>query len=89
MYSVKAIGQRLDGLAVLGGAMDDLVVDVRDVSDEDHLVAAVLQVTAHDIERDLGARMTDVAEVINRIAANIHAHDTRLVRVERFLATGQ
>jgi hypothetical protein len=85
----EALGQRLNALAVLGGPLDDLVVDVGDVPHERHQITAIFQIAPHDVERHLGTRMADVAEVINRIAAYIHAHDAGLVSPQLVLATGQ
>src|SRR5690606_27058959 len=85
----EAIGERLHALAVLGGARDDLVVDVGDVADEDDLVAAITEIAAHDVERHLRARVPDVAEVVDRIAAHVHAHGAGLERFELLLAAGQ
>src|SRR5690606_34161342 len=81
----EARGERLDRFAVLGGALDDLVIDVGDVAHEHHPQATVLEITAHDVEGDFRARMADVAEVVDGIAAHVHAHDARLDRFQRFL----
>ena len=83
----EAAGERLHALAVLVRALDDVVVDVRDVADEGHLVAAILEIAAHDVERRLRPRMAHVAEVVDRIAAQVHAHHAGLERFEFFLAT--
>ena len=85
----EPLGERTHRLAVLGGALDDLVVDVRDVADERDAVARRLQVTAHDVERDQHAGVTEVAEVVDGHAADVHAHFARHDRAERFLAAGQ
>ena len=52
---------------------------IGDVAHEHDAIATIFQIPPHDIERDFGARMTDVAEVINGIAANIHAYDAGFV----------
>ena len=85
----EALGQRLHRLAVLLRALDDLVVDVRDVADERDVVARRLEVTAHDVEHDQHARMAEVAVVVDRDAADVHADLARLERLEDFLASGQ
>jgi hypothetical protein len=78
--------QRLHAFIVFSGALDDLVVDVGDVADKDDLVTAVLQIPPHDVEGDLRTRMAHVAEVIDRIAAHIDAHDARFDGSKFFLA---
>ncbi len=83
----EAARERLHALAVLLRAIDDVVVDVRDVADEGHLVAAILEIAAHDVERGLRPRMAHVAEVVDRIAAQVHAHHAGLERFEFFFAT--
>lgn len=59
--------------AALGSAADDLVVDVRDVAHEGHLHAGGLEPAAHDVEGHEGAAVADVAVVVDRHAADVHA----------------
>jgi hypothetical protein len=75
-----AIGELAHGLAVLDGAPNDLVVDVGDVAHERHAQTAGPEPTLHQVERDVRARMADVAIVVDRDAAYIHAHMARLDR---------
>jgi hypothetical protein len=84
-----AIGQAADGLAVFHRTPDDLVVDVGDVAHIGHLVAAGAQPALHHVESHHGARMAQVAEVIDRHAADVHAHMARLERRKRFQCTRQ
>ena len=44
--------QRLNALAILGSALDDLVVDVGDVADIRDLVTAIREIAPHDVECD-------------------------------------
>ncbi|MCY1234348.1 hypothetical protein D9M72_469290 [compost metagenome] len=69
----EARGQRADGLAILGGAADDLVVDIRDVLHICHLVAGGTQPAMHHVEHHHHARVANVAVVVHRHAADIHA----------------
>jgi hypothetical protein len=69
-----AVGQRADALAVLDGAADDLVVDVGDVAHVGHVEAAHLEPALNHVERDHRAGMAEVAVVVDRHAANVHAH---------------
>ena len=72
--------------ALLVGLLDDLVVDVGDVLDEGHLVAAPLEVAADDIEGDEGARVADVDAVVDGGTAHVHAHLAGLARGELLFA---
>ena len=62
------------GSPVLRGALDDLVVDIGDVAHVGDLVAAGAQPARHDVEHHHEARMAEVTVVIDRNAANVHAH---------------
>ncbi len=84
-----SLDQRLERLAVLAGTADDLVVDVGDVTHVGHVVAAVAQPTGDHVERDHHPCMTDVAEVIDRHATDVHTHLIAFQRAERFLGLGQ
>lgn len=84
-----ALDQRLERLAVLAGTTNDLVVDVGDVTYVGHIVAAMAQPTGDHVERDHHPCMTDVAEVIDRHATDVHAHLVVFQRAERFLGLGQ
>src|SRR5690606_18396345 len=85
----ESIGQLAHALAVLRRSRDDLVVDVGDVADEDHLVAFVGEIAPYDVERDLRTCVPDVTVVIDGIAAHVHAHDAVDEPLEGFFATGQ
>ena len=74
----EARGQVEDALAVLGRALDDLVVDVGDVAHVGDREAARTQPAAHDVEHDHDARVPDVAVVVDGHAAHVHAHLARL-----------
>jgi hypothetical protein len=69
----EAFGERVDRLAILGGAPDDLVVDVGDVAHVREAVATVPQIAAHDVEHEQHACMTDVHEVVHGEPAYVHA----------------
>ncbi|CAM5223283.1 hypothetical protein CDEF62S_04092 [Castellaniella defragrans] len=84
----EEFGQRANRHAALHRAADDLVVDVGDVAHILHLIARSPQPALHDIEAHQHARMAQVAEVIDRHAADIHAHHAWPNRLERrFLAS--
>ncbi len=55
---------------------DDLVVDVRDVAAEHHLIAAGRQPTRQDIERDSRADVTDVGRRLHGRPAQVHRDAT-------------
>ena len=54
------LGERLDGRALLGGAVDELVVDVREVLDAADGEAPELQVAVEHVEDDVAHRVADV-----------------------------
>ncbi|MNR14934.1 hypothetical protein D3C85_1314340 [compost metagenome] len=84
-----AIDQRLEGLAVVVGALDDLVVDVGDIAHIGHLIATLAQPAGDHVERHHHPRVTDMAEVVNRHAAHVHAHLVVHQRFEDVFAFGQ
>ena len=69
--------------------VDELIVDVGDVGNIDHLVAAVLKVAAQGVEYDQRACVADVDIVINGRAADVDAVFTGHLRNEFFLLAGQ
>ena len=87
----RAGGQRLDRLAVGAGGGVDLVLDVGDVADVAHMLAAVgfAQQPVEHVEHDKGAGVADMGAVIDRRPAHIHAHVARIERLEHLLAAGQ
>ena len=64
----------LDRLAVFLRAADDLVVDVGDIADISHAVAARAQPALHHVENHQDARVTEMAVVVYGHAADVHAH---------------
>jgi hypothetical protein len=83
------LGEGTDLLAALVRALDDLVVDVRDVADESDMQAAIREVAAHHIEHQLRARVSHVAQVVDGIAAHVHADAPGLDGLERLLAAAE
>ena len=76
------IGKLLPRLARLLCAADDLVVDVREVLHVAHSIALLLQITAHDVPCDKGARVADMRVVVRRHAAAVDARLARLKGLE-------
>ena len=72
--SDEAIGQLGDALTIFIGAVDDLIIDVGDITHIIDLIANGAQPTGDDIKAHHDARMPHVTVVINRHAANIDAH---------------
>ena len=85
----EASGNRVDRLAVLGGAPDDLVVDVGDVADVGDAVAARAQPAPHHVEHHHEARMPEVQVVVHGDAADVHADVARLQRDKRLFGPAQ
>ncbi len=79
--------------AVIGpflvGAVDDLVVDVGVVADKGHVIAGILQVAIDHIEDDAGPGMADVAVIVDRHAADIHACLARHLRDKGLFLAGE
>ncbi len=73
-----AVRQLPNGLAVLDRAADDLVLDIGDIAHEGDPVSAALQPALRHVEGHGRTRMTDVAQVVHRDAAHVHAHAARL-----------
>ena len=69
-----ALGNGLIVGPLFVGTADDLVVDVGKVLDEGHLVAAVFQIAAHDIEHADGSCVADVDVVIHGRSASVHLY---------------
>ena len=84
-----AVGQRTNGLAVLHGTTDDLVVDIGDVAHIGHAISAGPKPALHHVESDHGARVSQVAQVVHGHAAHIHAHMARFDWRKRFQCTRQ
>ena len=83
------VGQRANRDAALKRTPDDLVIDVSDIAHIGDAVAALLEPALHHIEGHHHSRMADMAEIVNRHAADIHAHLTRHERGKRLDRTGQ
>lgn len=71
------------------GAPDNLVVHVREVAHEGHVKSLAAQEADEDIKDERGARMPDMAEVIDGDAADVHVNLSRADRDELFLASGR
>ena len=81
----EAGGQRLDRLVVLLSALDDLVLDVRDVLNVGDAKARCSQPPPHDVESDHDTRVSEVAVVVDGHSADVHAHLAGRDRNERLL----
>ena len=79
----------LHGDAVARGIADDLVVHVGDVHDVLQLEAALLQKAAQRVDDDEGAEVADVAVVVHRGTAGVHADQVVFQRVELLDFAGQ
>ena len=71
------------GAALALGLVDDLVVDVGDIGDMDHVEAKPLQVAPQHVIGQRGARMTEVRVIVNRRPAGIDQHPPRLPSLQR------
>ncbi|CAO0827998.1 hypothetical protein SMICM17S_00216 [Streptomyces microflavus] len=76
------VTDRPPGAALLGGLLDDLVVDVGDVPDERHVVAAVGEPAAHDVEVQSGTDVPDVRCGLDGSATEVDRDTARCERDE-------
>src|SRR3546814_3801013 len=60
-------------LAALHSAANDFVVDIGDIAHILDLVAAATQPALHYVEADQHARMAQIAKIVDRHAAYVHA----------------
>src|SRR5690606_22859535 len=79
----------IKGFAVFVSALNNFVVDVGDITDVIHLVTAMTQVTGDHIKGDHHPGMAQVAEVVHRHAAYVHADFAGHQRLESFFLPGQ
>ena len=77
------------GDALFRRPADDLVVHVREVLHEGHVVAPVFQVAPEHVEEDDGPGVAHVDIVVHRGAAGVHAHLSRLQGLEIFILTAE
>ena len=63
----------LDAYALLSGIANDLVVHIGDVHHVAKLVSALVKKAAQDVDSNKGTEIADVAVVIDRGAASVHA----------------
>ena len=85
----EAARERPPVLAVLRRALDDLVVDVRDVAHVGDGIAARAQIALHQIEHGEHARVAQVDVVVHGDAADVHAHFVAAQRLELGLLAGE
>ncbi len=69
----KAVGQLINILVVFRSALNDFVVNIGDVTHVVHIVSNGTQPAVHHIEHHHHPRMSEMAIVIYRHAAHIHA----------------
>ena len=66
--------QGIHRFLVLSRALDDLVVDIRNVADVGHLIAGRAQPARHHVEHHHHTGVTEVAVVVDGHAADVHAY---------------
>ena len=79
----------LHGEALLRGVADDLVVHVGDVHHVLQLEAALLEEAPQGVDDDEGAEVADVAVVVDRGPAGIHADQVIFQGMKLFDLAGQ
>ena len=83
------LGVLADADALLGRVADDFVVHVGDVHHVLELVAALPQKAPQQVHEDESAEVADVAVVVHRRAAGIHADKVVLLRLKLLHLGGQ
>ena len=84
------LGQFADRDALLRGARVDLVVDVGDVADVNHVLRPidVAQKPEEHVEGHRRPAIADMGEIVDRRAADIHAHGLCIEWLENFFLLG-
>ena len=72
----KTLRQGRNWLAIINCPLNNLVVDVCNIADIDHLIPAGPQPARHHIKHNHHAGMANVAKIVYRHAANVHLHLT-------------
>ena len=70
----EAASERTNGFVVFHRPADDLVIDVGDVADIGDRVTARSEPALHSIKHHHDAGMPDMAKIVNRHAADVHAN---------------
>ena len=83
------VSERADGDVALKRPLDDFVVNVGDVAHVGDAQAAGFEPALYHVKRHRHAGVADVAQVINRHAADVHAHMAGVDRGELFKGTRQ
>ena len=83
----EAIGERRNRLAIFNSTLDDLVVDIGDVTNIRDIKATASQPTLHHVEHHHHARMTEMTVVIHRHTADVHPHLARIDGSKRHFVT--
>ena len=83
------LGQFPDGDPSLQGTADDLVVNVGDVAYVGHRQTASTQPPLHDVEGQHHPGVPHVAQVVDRHAADVHAHMAGFNGPQRLQSAGQ
>ena len=79
------IGQDVDRLARISRALDDPIVDVREVHDPGHAQPAIAQVSNEQVGEQEGPEVPDVGRSIDRRAAAV---DAGVAGIDRLEGTG-
>src|SRR6266446_4023835 len=78
------LGELVDRLAVLGGLLDDAVLDVGEVHHLGDAISLLEEDPAQQVLEEESAEVTDVRIIVDGRAAGVHANVARLDRHELF-----
>ena len=85
----KARRHSINRLIVLIGAIDNLVINISNITHVGHFVTFGAQVTHYDIKGNISARMTNVTVIVNRDPTYIQLHLTWGDGLKDFLTAAQ
>ena len=83
----KTLSQHTEVFAIFTGALNNLVIDIGHIAHISQLVTRIAKISGDDIKNHHDAGMADMAIIIDRHPANIHADFARYTRLERFFLT--
>ena len=80
----KTFGERLDALTIFLRTLNNLVINISNITHVCHFIAKTAQVPDDHVKHHQHASMAEVAQVIDRHAAYVHTHLARLDRHKFF-----
>ncbi len=85
----EALSQLLNRFTLFAGPLDNLVIDIRDITNIGNIETRCPQVAHHDIKDHQNTGMPEMTIVVDRHSTDIDTYLARLDRDERFLFLAQ